>query len=340
MKPSRVTRLVELLMLLQASQGHNTKTLAQTCGVSRRTIFRDLDILRQAGVPLHHDEEQQRYFIPTRSYLPATSFTADEALALMLLCYQLGDESGVPFLAPAQRAALKIESALPHALREHLRQVSPSVHIQLDARHPLDGAYHIYQQIVDACAKRHCVRIRYDSLADGEIISTRLSPYRVLFSRRSWYVIGRSSLYRATRTFHVGRVLSAETLSDTFQMPAGFSLDRYLRNAWHLIPEPGPDSDVHVHFQPKVAKNVAEVVWHKTQETSFRPDGSLDYRVRVSGLGEISWWVLGYGDQAEVIKPAPLREMVARHCIGLGTRYASEIKMLNGLRLAPDTSPS
>jgi len=59
--------------------------------------------------------------------------------------------------------------------------------------------------------------------------------------------------------------------------------------AWHLIPEPGPDREVLVRFDKMVAQNVAEVVWHKTQRLSFNPDGTLDFRVTVSGLGEISW---------------------------------------------------
>ena len=57
---------------------------------------------------------------------------------------------------------------------------------------------------------------------------------------------------------------------------------------------------------------MAEVQWHRTQRTAFLPDGSLEFRVTGSGLHEISWWILGYGDQAEVT-PAqePLRNVIA-----------------------------
>lgn len=297
-------------------------------------------MLREAGVPLVFDDEHQRFFIPTRSYLPATNFTPDEALSLMLLCYQLGDRAGVPFLSSARRAAMKIESSLPQTLREHLRKVSPSVQIRLAPRHPLDDRRDFYEQIVDAIARRRCVRIEYESLAERQIIGTRLSPYQVLFSRRSWYVIGRSSLHRETRTFHLGRILDLTILDDTYRVPTGFSLERYLRNAWDMIPEPGPDSDVHVRFQPLVAKNVAEVVWHKTQRVHFRADGGLDFHVRVSGLNEISWWVLGYGAQAEVVQPAKLRELVARHCARLAERYSEEIARLGAEVVTTNGSPS
>jgi predicted DNA-binding transcriptional regulator YafY len=165
------------------------------------------------------------------------------------------------------------------------------------------------------------VRIRYQSLTEWKEICTRLEPYRLLFSRRSWYVIGRSSLHRSRRTFNVGRIRKLEVLDDTFQIPRRFSVDRYLRNAWHLIPEPGRDSRVLVRFSKQVAQNVAEVVWHKTQQTSEREDGTLDFRVTVSGLNEISWWILGYGDQAEVLEPPELRRLIAERAMRMAERY-------------------
>ena len=61
MNLSRIQRLLRLLALLQAGRGYNVESLAEACGVSRRTIFRDLDVLRESGLPLIYDEPQQRY---------------------------------------------------------------------------------------------------------------------------------------------------------------------------------------------------------------------------------------------------------------------------------------
>jgi proteasome accessory factor B len=72
-----------------------------------------------------------------------------------------------------------------------------------------------------------------------------------------------------------------------------------------------------------VAKNVAEVLWHKTQRIVWRDDGSMDFQVRVAGVREISWWILGYGDQAEVLKAGRLRQLIAEHASRL-------VKMYNG----------
>ena len=70
-----------------------------------------------------------------------------------------------------------------------------------------------------------------------------------------------------------------------------------------------------------VAQNVAEVNWHKTQKLTFNTDGTLDFQVTVSGLNEISWWILGYGDQAEVLQPPELRRLVAGHAARMLGHY-------------------
>jgi predicted DNA-binding transcriptional regulator YafY len=180
-----------------------------------------------------------------------------------------------------------------------------------------------YKQLVEPVTRRQSLRMRYDSLAEAKHITTKLSPYRLWFSRRAWYVVGRSSLHRSTRTFHLGRITSLDQLGDTYRIPRGFTLERYLRNAWHMIPESGPNRKVVVRFSKLVARNVADVAWHKTQRISWNDDGSMDFHVNVSGLGEISWWILGYGDHALVVEPAELRKVVVERAKRMLARYKS-----------------
>ena len=93
MNLSRICRLLKLIGLLQAGRGQNVEGLALACEVSRRTIFRDIDVLRQSGVPLSFDEREQRYRIPHDYFLPPTNFTPEEALALIVMCSDLGEHS-------------------------------------------------------------------------------------------------------------------------------------------------------------------------------------------------------------------------------------------------------
>lgn len=321
MNVKRITRLLNLLQILQSGNAQDADGLAEACGVSRRTMFRDLESLRRAGVPLEFDHELKKYSIPSPYFLPPTNFTTAEALSLLALASEMGRNDSLPFFEPAHAAAMKLQANLPTALRKELRLMTRGIKIRLSAVSRLHAKTSIYQQLVDALSARRVVQIEYESLTEWEKITTKLRTYQLLFSRHSWYAIGRSSLHSEVRTFNIGRIASIELLDTKYVIPRGFSTERYVRNAWHLIPEPGRDYDVVVRFQSLVARNVADVAWHKTQQTKFLDDGSLEFRVKVSGLNEISWWILGYGDQAEVLQPARLRKLVAHRARNMAAIY-------------------
>jgi proteasome accessory factor B len=150
--------------------------LALACEVSRRTIFRDLEILRQVGVPLLYDEVQQRYRIVGTYFLPPTNFTQEEALALIVLCDDLGSRAQLPFFEPARSAALKLASSLPDRLRESLRSASEAISIHLPPTNRMDGQRPVYEQLLSAISERRCVRIAYASFSEESEICTRLQP--------------------------------------------------------------------------------------------------------------------------------------------------------------------
>jgi predicted DNA-binding transcriptional regulator YafY len=320
---SSAQRLLLLVQELQSGRWLNAPELARLCACSPRTIFRDIETLQASGIRPQYDPARRGYRLPSRQQLPPAEFTLPETLALIVLGKRLSDDDeGIPFQSAARQAIHKLINLLPPGLVDHLGDSAQAVEIHLDPRNPQPGLQDHYEQLVDCIRLSQPVRMGYASLSPLERVETKLSPYRLLFSRRSWYVIGRSSLHRAIRTFNVARIQTFERLTDeTFTPPKRFSLDTYLGNAWHLIREKPYNQRVRLRFKPLVADNVAEVRWHKSQETTRNADGSIDFVVTVDGLREISWWILGYGDQVEVLEPAPLREILKAKARSLAALY-------------------
>ena len=321
MKDKRITRLVKLLQMLQGGRGQNSAGLAKACGVGRRTIFRDLETLREAGIPLEYDADAQRYSIQKGAFGPPSDLTAEEAISIWTLASTVRQQQHVPFYEAAHAALGKIERILPGQTRQRLRKVANSITIQPSRAVGLNGKFAIYQTLIDGIEKRRTVHIEYQSLTEWERISTKLRPYHLFFSDHNWYVIGLSSEHGEVRNFKLIRMLSAELLDEPFSLPRTFQLDRYLGNSWRMIPESGRDTHVIVKFDSLVARNVSEVNWHHSQKIKFLPDGSMIFEVKISGLMEIVWWILGYGDQAEVLQPVKLRRMVAHRAKRMAARY-------------------
>jgi len=322
----KIRRLLQILEYLQSGRRYHTGQLSEFVGVSKRTIFRDLKVLQDSGVQLLYDEAEQGYWIPPSTFLPPTDLTVNETLSLLLMGEKLGGPgAGVPFQASARDAALKLLGNLPPLLRSHLSDLSDHLQITLEPTHHLTNSQEHYQRVLEAIEKRRKIRLSYDSLSEEAQISTLVSPYQMLFQNRSWYAIGRSSLHKEVRTFNVGRILEATLTNDEYEIPPRFTLKKYFGNAWRMIREE-PEVEVVVQFKPLVARNVSEVLWHATQRLVWNPDGSLRFHVNVSGIREISWWILGYGDQAEVLAPRSLRELICSHIQKMASVYRTPVE--------------
>ncbi|MBX3441457.1 MAG: WYL domain-containing protein [Planctomyces sp.] len=318
----KIRRILNLVERLQSGRVYNARQLAEFQGVSHRTMFRDITLLKQSGVPVYYDEQRRGYFMSAAAFLPPTDLTLQEALALLILTQELGKpDAGIPFQQAAHSAALKFLSNINGQLRTHLGLITSATHVRLHARHPLDGAQSHYERLQQAISERRRIRLRYNSLHDRSEITTLLSPYGLLFSRRTWYVLGRSSLHRSIRTFHLGRIRESALTGDRYEIPPRFSVSGHLGLAWHLIREPRGRTKVVIRFQPLVAANVAEVSWHRTQRIVPREDGSIEFHATVDGIREIAWWVLGYGDQAEVLEPPELRDLITQRIRAMAATY-------------------
>jgi proteasome accessory factor B len=316
-----------MITLLRSGRRYDAEALAKELEVSRRTIFRDLNIMSAAGIPYYFDEDTNSYAIRQSFFLPAINLTIDEALAMLLATRKMIGQIPMPLFQQASRAAIKIESSLPPVMQDHCGSVMDNVEVRWPATAGEEGLDDSFRSLRLAVEKQRKVLIHYESLYDGgnkhpvgKTLEIVLSPYRLVFIHRAWYVLGYSDVHNEVRTFKMSRIASIQMLEEMFVARPEFSLEEYLGDAWIMIPE-GKRYSVEMIFSPRVARNVAEVNWHHNQECEFLEDGSLRFTVTVDGLNEISWWILGYGDNVRVVKPAKLIGMIKSTAERIATIY-------------------
>lgn len=323
MKEARVHRLLRLVTLMQSGRRCDADTLGKTLDVSRRTLFRDLSALTDAGIQFLYDGKEKTYTMESAVLLRSLDLTVAEALSLLLLTRVFIPRDMLPDFEPARQASAKIESLLPPTMQTHCGMLLDGIQVRWPPMAEGQRLGRTFEVLHRATAERRKVRMTYDSYYEGHSIDVVLCPYRVTFLSRAWYVVGYSELHQEVRTFKLDRVERLETLEVTFKRRRGFDLERYLGKAWSMIPE-GKVRRIRVWFSPMMGGNVEEVLWHPTQQIEHRPDGSIIYEADVDGIREVSWWILGYGDQAEVLEPKELRELVATRLKAAAERYSPE----------------
>ncbi|MBI3468953.1 MAG: WYL domain-containing protein [Planctomycetes bacterium] len=229
MNAFRLTRLLRSLVLLQSGRGYNARQLADECEVNRRTVFRDLKLLKEAGVPIHFDPASMTYLARSPSSAPTPTISPDELRALVLFQqFSLLGATDRPGSA-ARSALLKLLASAPPKLREDAAALLRSC-VSVAAQPPLpETREEQFWAILDGIRCRQQVRITYND-ADGQT-RTKLAPYLVISAPDGWSVVGRSSLHRQVRCFAIEQIVRVDMTEDAYSRPPRFCAERWLPRA-------------------------------------------------------------------------------------------------------------
>ncbi|MCA9004684.1 MAG: WYL domain-containing protein [Planctomycetaceae bacterium] len=325
MVAGRIHRLLRLIALLQSGRVYNSAQLASECEVSRRTVFRDLKTLQEAGIYVLYDDDKQGYLLPWRTIVPFKDLTFEEVLALFVLSQDLDKTIvGLPLDGIARSASAKILSSLPDTLRDQVIEAAQSVSIWLTPCNPSIRNELHYKTILKAVTAKQNVRIHYDCPKEQKTVSTMLSPYHMLYSNREWFVVGRSSVDRGIKVFPILKIIKSELLDERFKKPSRFKLDRYVGNTWDPVRQSSRTVSVKIRFHSDAAQAVSHISWDPSQEIRKLKGGTIEFRARVSNPDQMTDWLLSFGNQAEVISPPSLRKLVKTRISEMSQIYSKK----------------
>jgi predicted DNA-binding transcriptional regulator YafY len=219
----RASRLVSIILLLQARGRLTAAQLARELEVSVRTVYRDVESLHAAGIPLYGDAGHRGGYQLLEGYrTQLTGLSAEEAKALSL--------SGLPgpaaelglgsVLAAAQ---LKVQAALPPALAEQLGATAQKFHLDAIGWYAQAEDTPFLPTVADAVWRGTALRARYRRWKAPTDVDRRLEPYGLVLKAGRWYLVAAPG----PRTYRVDQILDLAVLEESFTIPEGFSLAGY-----------------------------------------------------------------------------------------------------------------
>jgi len=307
-RPARVSRLLEMVSLLQSGPGWKAETLARRFGVSTTRIYSDIRALREAGVPVRR--AATGYAIDPSFFLPSVRLTPREVLTLLFPQEVFTGAQADHEVFQAARA--KLLSLLPEPLRESARKLLEST----DVRLPASGVDpRVFQHLRQAVAERRRVSLLYSGRKSDELRRIQVDPYALAFRRHAWYLVGMSAAHGEVRKFRVSRIAAVEDTPLHFTVPRDFNLEDHFNGAWFVFE--GEPREVAIKFSPNVARLIRDRALHREHSIQTLSDGRVIYRAVVRNLDEVAWWLVQYGEEAAVLEPPELREKVIRLAAGV-----------------------
>jgi len=314
----RAVRLARIPHYLHCHpQGLTAKELAGLCGVSARTIQRDINAL-QCDLKIPVTQENNRYGILGDYILPPVSFSLYEAVALFLasrLAIRHTDEYN-PHVA---NALYKMSGVLPYHLADRVKESVEA----LKNKRGNDELIHIFEIVSLAWTTHRQVAMQYQSLQSSEVKEWLLEPYFVEMSGvgDSSYVIGHAIREgkEGIITFKLDRIKKAELTANSFEIPPDLDIETQLASSWGVVW--GEEIEIELKFSPDVTRRVKESIWHPSQIITDLPDGGCLLKLRIGSLLEITPWIRSWGPDVEVIEPQPLRDEFKRWANQLYNTY-------------------
>jgi len=310
----RSERLIKLLTLLHTQPGMEAAALARACGISERTLQRDLDALTAAGFLVYFDHG---YRLAAPALLAPITLTVDEALALRLAAQAATTRAGSDAARALSVATHKLQQAL--ATRPPESPPERQLALALPVQDPRTET--LLKTLGAAIAEGRSVKLTYVPAARRGQRSRRVDPYRLLSSPAGWSMLAYCHDRRRILRIPVAHVQEASMTRHRFRPVAPRLLER------HLHPGPTDPSDAHrvrLACRPPLAQALKEHPPLGTLMWEDGPQGSAILTLVALRTQDLLPWLLACGDAVEVLGPPALRQEIHRIARTVTARHATE----------------
>lgn len=316
---NKTDRMLAIVLELQRKGKLRAADLAAVFETSARTIYRDVQALCEAGVPVV-GSPGQGYSLMEGYFLPPIGFTAEEAVTLLLGLDIVERQFDSASQASSLAARGKIEAILPKGvLEESVRMRSAWKLVDGGSRAGEDDLLsNRLSRLRQAVLEERLVRFRYTKAkpeADGrELESVRdAEPYGLVSADRSWILVAYCRLRGDIRHFRLSRIGELTILDEHFRRPADFELQSY---------RPVDDRNVFVRllFRPELEALLRESDYFYMHAIEPSPEG-VRVTLRVRRPDDALHWVLGWGSGVTVLEPEQLRLRARQEIENMLKRY-------------------
>ena len=320
----RADRLLTILLLLQANRRITAQKLAKRLEVSERTIYRDIEALSAAGVPVYAERGPGGGCALLGEYRSGLTGLNEGDVRTLLLSGVPGPLADLGLDKALEAALLKLLAALPSARRPEVERARQRLHLDSAAWNAPDAEEipHL-RAMQEAVWQDRTLRLSYRR-KDWDVVERVVEPLGLVAKASIWYLVGRVNGQQ--RVYRVSRVQAATLTEETFERPKNFDLAAYwaewlagFRGALAIYP-------VTARFAPEAIPTIPHVFGeaaHALIEQAGAPDreGRITLQLTFENGVVACSMLLGFGPLVEVLEPPELRQRVIQQAENIVAFY-------------------
>jgi len=331
MRGANLVKLLKTIDLISTRRGATVDRIAEELEVGRRTAYRQLGVIEELGFliedikdPIENetrkrlDREFHQKIGPVN--LPDFKFTASELIALYLLKGEARTYKGSGLAGNIESAFAKLSMFAPAGMTEKLDKLRSIILLDAKMTKSYAGKEEIIDQLTDAMLENRTCYVSYHSFHDDTEKNFMIDPLHFFEHQGGLYIFVNATSFGDIRVLAVERIQAVEPSGEIFEYPEDFDPDEKLQDAFGVIYD--DPVEVEIRFSADQARYIRERTWAVNQKIIDQEDGSIILTMKTSGWYEIKRWVLGYGAEAEVLRPVELREEIRQNLVDNITLYS------------------
>jgi predicted DNA-binding transcriptional regulator YafY len=319
----RADRLLSIMLLLQTHRRMTARALAERLEVSERTIYRDIEALSVAGVPVSAERGKGGGCTLLEGYrtnLTGLNEAEIQTLFLTQPAHLLGDLG----LRQASEAALiKLLAALPPPARRDAEYARQRFHVDTAGWRQSADPLPCLPTVQEAVWQERKLRFTY-ARADGGTVERLVDPLGLVAKGNMWYLIGMAD--ETIRTYRVARIRAATVTDEPCIRPPDFDLAAYWAASSATFVANLPRYPVTLRVSPGVLPSVTGAGAYGRIEANgpTDPEGWSTLHMVFDAEDEACGYIFRFGTQVEILAPEALRDRVARTAMALAAFYHAQ----------------
>lgn len=291
----KLERMLSIIIYLLQHNKVKAQELADRFEVSVRTIYRDIEALSQAGIPISTCQGADGGISIMEGYkLDRNLLTGDEVNRI------IAGLKGLYSISGDVKIRLLIDKLNSVANASDYVAAGNEIMIDLSPWNRNDQLGSRIQEIKKAIQERKVIEFSYFS--NGELTRRQVEPCVIVFKEANWYLYAYCLLRQDFRLFRLRRMNELKVTDKRFE-PRPFSIDRVNWDA-----DGGQHTPIVALFDKSMAYALNDIFGLNSYETT--PDGRLKVTFHMRIDGWLYGFLLGFGDKVEVLEPAELRHRI------------------------------
>lgn len=300
-------RQIRLWMLLLDASELSVEQAADRLGCTTRTVYRDLEGLERAGLPLYQERvgRSVRWKLVERfNRRLSVQLTVHEAVWLVAGERFLSAMQGSVLAQSAQQAVAKVRHALAPEIRNRVEALSRHLTTTPAPLRRLTKQRPYLEQLFEAMEREQVVRIEYQKLEASRAQRYTIEPHSLNVQGSAVHLVAWARERKAPRIFLLDRVASVEVLEERFVRRPELGPGAFAQGSFGLWNAPA--ESVELRFKGSAARIVAEQEFHPSQRTEWNADGTLTLKMELPLSPALRAWVRGFSSRVVVVEPSHL----------------------------------